>query len=203
MRKALWALRASALGIAGALGLSACAPDVVDRSDPGGVGPTGAVAGADAAGRVPGLGEVGVVCGVSRRDLGTRVARIPERGRTRWALYDTAPGSAEARAFHVTGFRDGCARRITGALAMFGSVELYELVHFAGIGAAGEIGETDRAYRALRASVCGNRDTPCPERPLKRLTRDTAFLTVYPRNGNPRHMEMLLHAGALKATAAK
>ena len=190
--------------LAATMALAACAPDVVERTDARGMGPLGKVDAPSSSAAVPGFGEVSVVCGLSRRELGKRIDTRPERGPAKWTLHDTAPGSTGARAFHVTGFDDGCARRITGALVMFGSVELYELVHYTGLSASGETGATDRAYEALRRSVCGtSRDRPCDEGPLKRLTRTTAFVTAFPRKGHPRHLELLMHGGALKATAVK
>jgi len=205
MKRRASRLRAGALALAGAVLLAACAPDIVDKAAaPEGVGPLGDAA-AEGFRAAPGFGEIAVVCDLPRNALGRKVDRRPEKGSARWELYDTRPGSTAPRAFHLTGFEDGCARRISASLVMFGSVELYELVHFGGLGAEGETGATDRAYRSIRAAACGARarTRPCDEAPLKRLSRSTAFLTAFPQKGNPRHLEMLVHDGALAATAVK
>ena len=60
-------------------------------------------------------GPVAKACGVKGKALGKAV----ESGPGKWKLYDTAPGSVAARDFYLTGFKDGCPRRITGAVAMF------------------------------------------------------------------------------------
>lgn len=192
-------LAAAAMILGGAL--AACAPDIVERKEPG-VGPLGNVA-EQRMPAIPGFGEVAVVCEMPRAALGKRIDQRPERGRAQWELYDTAPGSTDLRQFHITGFADGCARRVTASLVMFGSVELYELVNFTGLGVEGETGATDRAYRQIRAGQCGSDSRPCAEGPLKRLTRSTAFLTAFPRKGNPRNLEILVHDGQVAATAVK
>ena len=192
-----------ALGLAA---LAACTPeDGSTFMGTGGPGDAGAdtvsLAAASSSGQ-PGFGDVEVVCGVRPAQLGRKVDSRPEKGRATWTLYDTKPGSTAPRAFHVTGFADGCARRVTAALAMFGSVEAYELVHFSGL-VSPDGSATDRTYASLRRGVCGSGNRPCTGAGLRKLSQNTAFLAAYPRKGSPTHLELLMHDGAIAATAQK
>lgn len=212
MAKTHWALRGAAL--AGLLVLAGCnggkenggyggpifgfleAPEPTLVTEIPNV--TSAALGSD----LPTNGQVAVVCDISKSALGKKVDARPEKGRAAYTLYDSNPGSSDQRAFYVTGFDDGCARKITAALAMFGSVELYEMMHFSGLvdvpGAA-----TDATYGKVRRAACGSAKKPCTGNGLKTISRQTAFLQAYPRKGSSGHLEMLMHKGELAATAQK
>jgi len=91
---------------------------------------------------------------------------------------------------------------MTAALAMLGSVELYEMVRMTGLADAPQ-SDTDLAYARIRERPCGAEKTPCTGRGLRSLSRQTAFVTSFPRKASARHVEMLLHKGELVATAQK
>ncbi|WP_068117495.1 hypothetical protein [Tropicimonas marinistellae] len=144
-------------------------------------------------------GLVARACGTRGKALGKKV----ESGPGRFNLYDTAPGSTAARDFYVTGFKDGCPRRITGAVAMFGSVELYELVHYGPVGVKPDSDTTDKAYAKLRAKVCGGETRPCSDRGIRRLEKSAAFLNVYKSKQGSARLELLMTRGNLTAVAQK
>ncbi|MEL7089100.1 MAG: hypothetical protein AAGL98_11780, partial [Planctomycetota bacterium] len=145
------------------------------------------------------FGEVGTVCGLRGRALGQEVARVPETGKPLFRIFDTAPSSSGQRTFHVTGFRDGCARRVTGAHAMFGGLHLYEVLHYGGGGGAGlEKATTDKTYARLRRSVCrGAGSKPCSEADLRRLEGRAAFVNVFADLGRGKRLVLLLDRGRL------
>lgn len=196
-------LRPWAVALSTVFVLAACTPGSVERAAHTGDLDGGdlSIAAASTAG-MPGFGEIVPVCGVKGRELGQRVDRLPAKGRETWALYDTQPGSSAPRAFHVTGFKDGCARRVTAALAMFGSVELYEMVRMSGLAETPEA-DTDRVYAELRRGPCGAARTPCTGSGLNALSKRTGFLTVFPRKASADYLEVLLHKGELAAIAQK
>ncbi|MBT0959386.1 hypothetical protein IV417_18500 [Alphaproteobacteria bacterium KMM 3653] len=144
------------------------------------------------------FGEVGMQCNVSGRALGKQI----DTSSAKHKLYDSAPGTSGPRTFYVTGFKDHCARQFTASLALFGDLQLYELMHFGGGGGSGGA-ETDKAYSRLRSGACKSRNAPCAASGLNRLGKDTAFLSVYPTEGARSHMEVLLSKGDLTAKALK
>jgi len=146
--------------------------------------------------------DVELACDVKKTDLGKKIDSRPESGRASYTLYDTKPGSTSVRDFYVTGFSDGCPRKISAALAVFGSVELYEMVHYSGlVDPAGA--DTDLAYGELRRKACGASNKPCTGNGLKTISRQTAFLQAYPRKGSSAHVELLMHRGDLAAISLK
>lgn len=149
------------------------------------------------------VGKVGRLCGVNERDLGKAVEGYPERSE-RYRLYDTVPGSAVARTMFVSGFADGCLRQFTGALAMFGSAELYEELRYGPVGKTLPKGETDAAYEGVKAKVCGvAAGKPCG-RGLAKLERETVFVNVYQTLGdNSSWGTLLLHDGSVVAADLK
>ncbi|MEQ3625778.1 MAG: hypothetical protein ABNH26_03710 [Celeribacter sp.] len=167
--------------------LAACADPGVTRR---GAGPASSTL--DAAGSVD-FGEVARICGVPERGLGTKSAEAGD-----YTLYDSQPGTRGPRTLFLTGFDDGCVRAVTGTLAMFGSLQLYDmLMHGAG-GAHVPEGATGVAFNTLRQRTCRGE---CTSRQYDRMSRDTAILSVYDRAGDSRNMELLLHNGDLLATA--
>ncbi len=144
-------------------------------------------------------GPVAKACGVKGKALGKKV----EKGPGKWALYDTAPGSSAKRDFYLTGFRDGCPRKITGEIAVFGSVELYELVNYGPVGMKPKGTETDQKYARLRAKVCGSSKSACKERQVKKLAKSAVFVNVYPSAATSSRLELLMTGGRLAALSKK
>ena len=152
--------------------------------------------------RLP-YGEIARVCDVPKRKLGKKVEGYPARG-SRYVLYDGQPGATSAHSFYLTGFKDNCARTFTAALVLFGSPESYEQIHYGPSGDSQPLSETDKAYEKVKRRVCGVRQgKPCTKK-MKKLSRDTVFVSVYERFGsNPRWKNILLHDGEVVAMDVK
>lgn len=148
-------------------------------------------------------GEIARVCDAPKRKLGKKVEGYPERG-SRYVLYDSAPDTTAPRNFYLTGFKDNCARTFSAALVIFGSPETYEQIHYGPSGDSQPISETDKAYEKVKRRVCGVRKgKPCGSK-MRRLARDTVFVSVYERFGsNPRWKNFLLHDGEVVAVDLK
>lgn len=165
-------------------------------ADPAPSGPDGEVI-------PPGLqlayGEIGTVCGLSARDLGTVVER-----QAGFTLHDSAAGSRDLRNFYVTGFRDGCARQFTGAMVLFGDPGMHETIRYSAGTSGIPYNRTDEAYEEIKAGICrAARGEPCGEA-IDRLSRSMAFLTVYSRFGSsPQWAEILLYDNEVVAMDMK
>ncbi|SDY37009.1 hypothetical protein [Citreimonas salinaria] len=148
-------------------------------------------------------GQIGRACDVSKARLGTEIARYPDSGRG-YAIHDSAPGQTGQRTFYVTGFKDGCARQVTAALAMFGHPDTYEMIRFGAPSRNQPLAATDAAYDRIKRALCRVKDdAPCGDR-LGRLARDTVFISLYERHGsNPRWKNLLLHDGDVVALDIK
>lgn len=146
------------------------------------------------------FGEMARVCGLNKRVMGTEVARSP--GRNGYRLYDTNPSSVDPRMQFITGFKDGCARQFTAALALFGSAQVHEATRYNMLNTT-PYSETDTAYETLKMRVCRvDRGVFCPERRLKRMDREAVFLSVYRDFGGSGHwMEVFLHNGRVAGTS--
>ena len=168
--------------------LAGCAPMGVSRSG---------VSGAD----LP-FGEVASACGIMAASSAAEVDHFPKSGRPLWRLYDTDPGSTGPRTQYITGFRDGCARQITGALVLFGTPAVHEVTRYDPTNKA-PYSATDLAYEPVKARICGvPRRVPCPSDRLDRLERRLTFVTIYPEFGSTgMRYELLLDQGALMAGA--
>lgn len=136
-------------------------------------------------------------CDVGPRALGQEVARAPGGG---FRLYDTDPGATVPRTQYLTGFRDGCARRFTAALALFGSPQVHEATRYAS-GNDTPYLPTDIAYEKVKNRICGvRRGEFCPETRTSRLARQATFLTAYPDFGDAGEwLEAFLFKGQLAA----
>lgn len=146
-------------------------------------------------------GEVGRVCGAKKTQLGSEVAKYPER-KPQYRLYDSDPGNIASHAFYVTGFPDGCARIFSAALALFGSPVMHERLRY---GLPDEIqpySATDRAYEQVKSRICKvSRKKPCGDK-IGLLEENTVFLSVYENfQDNARWSNMLLHQGQVMAFA--
>ncbi|MEL6466226.1 MAG: hypothetical protein AAFQ58_14765 [Pseudomonadota bacterium] len=121
-----------------------------------------------------------------------------------YALYDTAPDSTVPRTFYVTGFSDNCPRQFTASLALFGDPAFHEQLRYGLPADEYPYSTTDKAYEKLKRQVCHvGRNTPCGDR-IDRLSRNTTFISAYENfTDNARWADMLLHDGAVLATALK
>lgn len=120
------------------------------------------------------LGEVGRVCNLPNKDRGTRIAT-----QAGFTLYDTFPNSTSSRPFYLTGFSDGCARQVTGALVMFGDAAIHERHLYSQ--RRPTYMAVDSAYEQIKSRVCRvGHGKPCGDK-ITRLNRTVAFVTVYPR----------------------
>lgn len=146
-----------------------------------------------------GFGQIATVCGVSARQLGTRIAR-----QAGFTLYDTAPNSRRLRTFHVTGFADDCARQFSGVVAMFGDAGMHEAVRYNGGTDDIAFSETDAAYEEIKGWYCGvPSGQPCGGR-IDSLSRELVFLSVYSAFGTTSEWaEILLHDGEVVAMDLK
>ncbi|MDV7142322.1 hypothetical protein R3X27_06475 [Tropicimonas sp. TH_r6] len=144
-------------------------------------------------------GPMAKACDVRGKALG----KVVEKGPGKWKLHDTAPGSTTRRAFYLTGFSDGCPRRLDGAVAMFGSVELYELVHYGPVGIKPTQAEVDRTYAKLRSKVCGSSGRACKERGVRKLSKQAVFVDVYASAEGSSRVQLLMNRGKLAAMSQK
>lgn len=151
----------------------------------------------------PGLqlayGEIATVCGLSARDLGTRMDSVAG-----FTLHDTAPGSRTLRTFYLTGFSDRCARQFSGAMVIFGDPAMHETIRYSSGTSGIPFSETDAAYEEIKGRVCGvPSGQPCGNA-IDRLSRNLTFLTVYSRFGSsPQWVEILLHDDEVIALSMK
>lgn len=144
------------------------------------------------------FGEVARSCVSNVQSLGTATDRYPETG-SGYTLIDTEPGNPGMRTFYLTGFRDGCARQFTAALAMFGSPETHEQIRYGPAAQTLPATGLDSAYEAVKNKVCRvATGEPCGNR-MGRLARDTAFVSIYQRFGGNRRKDLLLHDGEVVA----
>lgn len=143
------------------------------------------------------FGEIGPTCGMSRRDLGTEIAKA-----SGYTIYDTFPNSTAPRPHYITGFSDGCARQFTAALVLLGDVGTHEVVRYNRTRVDLPYSKTDSAYEAIKSSFCRSGfGKPCGAR-LERLATRTTFVTAYERFGaGPIWAEFLLHDGTVAASA--
>lgn len=149
------------------------------------------------------FGEIARVCDAKAPNLGTIVAKAARKGRA-YVLYDSAPDSAYARTFYVTGFADNCPRQFTAAIALFGAPELHEQLRYGLPAGDFPYSATDEAYEKVKARVCNvSRKKPCGSR-ISRLEKTTTFVSVYENFGeNARWSDILLHDGEVLAVALK
>lgn len=149
------------------------------------------------------FGEIARVCAARGKALGQEVARFPERGKG-YRLHDSRPGTTEPHTFYVSGFRDGCPRQFTAALAIFGAPSMYEQLRYGDAAKDQPKGATDKAYEKVKSQVCGvSRRKPCG-RKIKSLERDTVFISVYERfEDNARWADILVHDGVVLAANIK
>ena len=149
--------------------------------------------------RLP-FGTLARVCDVRPRQLGRRIERYPEN-RGVYQLFDSDPGETAPHTFYVTGFKDGCARQFTAAMALFGSTQTHEQLRYGLPAQVQPYSTTDAAYERLKSRICRvGRGKPCGAA-LPRLARNTVFVSVYERFGsNPTWKTILIHDGEVVET---
>ncbi len=145
-------------------------------------------------------GTLARVCNVRPRQLGKRVDSYPE-SRSVYELYDSNTANTAPHTFYVTGFKDGCARQFTAAVAVFGSTVTHEQLRYGLPAKLQPYSETDAAYERLKSRICRvGRGQPCGTA-LPRLSRNTVFVSVYERFGsNPVWKTILIHDGEVIET---
>ncbi len=146
-------------------------------------------------------GAVARVCDLSRRDLGKEVARYPETGSVAYRLFDSDPSTIALRAHYITGFADGCPRKFSAALAVFGGPNAYETTRYRDGRNDTNVTRTDTEYKRIRARVCSAPvERTCSSSRFATLERSTVFVSVYDRFGtNPKWADMLIHNGTVVA----
>lgn len=159
--------------------------------------------GPDAKAAVPGevlpFGEVARACHVKRKSMGKEVAKYPERG-PKYRVYNSAAGAGGVNTFYITGFKDGCPRQVTAALAVFGTASMYEALRFSLPAKARSKKSTDKAYEKVKSRICGvGRNKPCGAK-VSKVEKNTVFLSLYNRfEGARGWTNLLLSDGKLLA----
>lgn len=139
------------------------------------------------------FGEIATACGVTGSALGQ-----PTEELAGYAIHDTAPGTTAPRTHYVTGFRDGCPRQVTAALAVFGDPVTHETYRYET--SSRPYGPVDTAYEEIKGRVCGvPAGEPCGAG-MDRLAADTAFLSLYPEFGAAAYTDVLFYGGEVVAT---
>ncbi|WP_126623187.1 hypothetical protein [Oceaniglobus ichthyenteri] len=161
-----------------------------------------AASGEVAKGTVLPFGQVAKVCGLSSGELGQGVDQFPKEGRARWQLHDPVPASTGARSQYITGFKDRCARQVTGAMVLFGNADVHEATRYVSTNSR-PYTATDDAYEKVKSRLCGVRPgVPCPADRQDRLAKAVSFVTVYSRFGaTDEWYELLLVNGELEAAS--
>ncbi|WP_299602395.1 hypothetical protein [uncultured Tateyamaria sp.] len=149
------------------------------------------------------FGQIARACAANPKKTATLVDKAAGKGRG-YALYDTVPDSTGPRTFYVTGFSDNCPRQFTAALALFGEPAFHEQLRYGLPADEYPYSTTDKAYETLKRRICNvGRTKPCGTR-IDRLSRNTTFISAYENfTDNARWADMLLHDGAVLATALK
>lgn len=144
------------------------------------------------------------VCGVSKKKMGKKIESFPAKG-PRIHLYDSNPASKAPRDFYITGMKDNCARRFTAAAAMFGDLELHEIMRYNMSAASMPYSETDVAYEVLKGRKCHvKKGVSCGEKKMKNFSKSTALLTLYKSlDGRGAWAEVLLYNGAIYASSVR
>jgi hypothetical protein len=150
------------------------------------------------------FGQIATVCGVKGKALGQEIDKSPATSRASYRLYDSAPSGTGQRSYYITGFKDGCARQFTAALALLGNPEFHEELRYRS-GAKQPYSKTDTAYEAVKSKSCGApKGQPCKGWGAKKIAKSTAFVSVYERFGDTaRWSEILLHNGEVVETTLR
>lgn len=147
------------------------------------------------------FGVIARSCAARGQALGRKVETAGTSG---YRLYDSNPRATGPRTYYITGFDDGCPRKLTASNVLLGAPSFYEQLHYGPTGRDLDFGATDQAYEKVKSRVCGVRKgKPCGNS-MKKLERSTFFVNSYPRaNDNNSWSEMLVHDGKVMATEIK
>ncbi|WP_380053691.1 hypothetical protein ACFE33_11950 [Falsihalocynthiibacter sp. SS001] len=142
------------------------------------------------------------VCGVSKSKMGTRVD-VAASGSSKLTLYDTNPRTKTPHDFYIVGFRDNCARKFTAAVAMFGDLQLHEIMRYELSPKTLPYSATDKAYEVLKARKCNvKQGVACGDRKMKGFARTTSLITLYEQFGaRDEWASVLVHGGEIQASS--
>lgn len=172
---------------AGSEGVALMKPSVVEARVPSGPSP---------------LGVSVKVCGVSKKTMGTKIDGYPAKG-PKVFLYDSNPKTKSPHDFYITGFKDNCARKFTAAVAMFGDLELHEIMRYEVSAKSLPYSDTDKAYEVLKGQKCNvGKGVACGSKKMKSFSKSTALVTFYGAFGDVGEWaEVLLHNGKIYASS--
>lgn len=147
------------------------------------------------------LGVPVKVCGISKKAMGTKIEGYPAKG-SKLYLYDSNIKTKAPHDFYITGFSDNCARKFTAAVAMFGDLQLHEIMRYDVKPKSVPYSETDMAYEVIKGQKCNvKKGVACGEKRMKSLAKSTALVTLYGAFGGVGEWaEVLLHNGKIRAT---
>ncbi|WP_299651955.1 hypothetical protein [uncultured Tateyamaria sp.] len=156
-----------------------------------------------AVGTVLPFGIIARNCDAKPAQTAKVVDKAARKGRG-YTLFDTAPDATTPRTFYITGFSDNCPRQFTASLALFGDPAFHEQLRYGLPAEEYPYSSTDQAYEKLKRKVCNvGRNKPCGDR-INRLSRNTTFVSAYENfTDNAKWADMLLHDGAVLASALK
>ena len=147
------------------------------------------------------FGTVARVCDATGKPLGQLVE---EAGDGAYQIYDSGPETMDLRKFYLTGLSDGCPRQFVAATAIFGTPTKYEELHLAEGAPEFQYAATDAAYDDIKLRICGAAPGETCGRKMKKLERNTLFVSAYDLTGEAeRWTDILIHDGAVVATALK
>lgn len=150
------------------------------------------------------FGVIGVACGVRGRALGNEVERFPAKGKG-YRLYDSDPAGTTSHTYYLTGFKDGCPRQFSAALALIGSPELHEQMRYDQYNKDLPYTDADKAYEQIKQRICKvSKGQLCPEERIGALEKGMAFVTLYERFGDDASWEeILLHNGKVAGSSLR
>jgi hypothetical protein len=95
--------------------------------------------------------------------------------------------------------------KFTAAVAMFGDLELHEIMRYSVSASSMPYSETDVAYEVLKGRKCSvKKGVACGEKKMKSFSKSTALLTLYKSlDGSGEWAEVLLYNGAIYASSVR
>ncbi|MEY8095956.1 hypothetical protein AB9F29_00865 [Falsihalocynthiibacter sp. S25ZX9] len=147
------------------------------------------------------LGVAVKACGISKRAMGTKIEGYPAKG-SKLFLYDSNPSTKAPHDFYITGFSDNCPRKFTAAVAMFGDLQLHEIMRYEVKEKSVPYSDTDMAYEVIKGQKCNvGKGVACGEKKMNTLAKSTALVTLYGAFGGVGEWaEVLLHNGKIRAS---
>lgn len=149
------------------------------------------------------FGASAKACGVSKKTMGKKIESFPAKS-PRLHLYDSNPKSKAPHDFYITGLKGNCPQKFTAAAAMFGDLELHEILRYELSASAMPYSETDVAYEVLKGRKCNVKKGVACGKKMKSFSKSTALLTLYKSlDGRGAWAEVLLHNGAIYASSVR